>query len=111
MTRCATSVVPFYTDVIGDEWTSVGTRKSPSLEVIASLSPDLIIADTSRHEAIYGSLSEIAPTIVFDSLTGTYEVALEAARTIAHAVGKDAEMEARLARTHHEDGGLQGRDR
>lgn len=91
------SVVPAYTDVIGNEWVSVGTRKSPSLEVIASLAPDLIIADTSRHSAVYESLSEIAPTIVFDSLTGTYEVALEAAKTIAHAVGKDAEMEARLA--------------
>ena len=91
------SVVPAYTAAIGDDWTSVGTRKSPSLEVIASLQPDLIIADTSRHEAIYGALSEIAPTIAFDSLTGTYEVALEAAKTIAHAVGKDAEMDARLA--------------
>jgi ABC-type Fe3+-citrate transport system substrate-binding protein len=91
------SVVPAYTDVIGTDWTSVGTRKTPSLEVIASLSPDLIIADTSRHSAIYESLSEIAPTIVFDSLTGTYETALEAAKTIAHAVGKDAEMDTRLA--------------
>lgn len=91
------SVVPAYTDIIGNDWVSVGTRKSPSLEVIASLSPDLIIADTSRHSAIYESLSEIAPTISFDSLTGTYQVALEAAKTIAHAIGKDAEMEARLA--------------
>jgi iron complex transport system substrate-binding protein len=91
------SVVPNYTDVIGNDWTSVGTRKSPSLEVIASLAPDLIIADTSRHKDIYGALSEIAPTIVFDSLTGTYEVSLEAAKTIAHAVGKDAEMAARLS--------------
>lgn len=91
------SVVPAYTDVIGTDWTSVGLRREPSLEVIASLDPDLIIADTSRHEAIYGALSDIAPTIAFDSLTGTYEVALEAARTIAHAVGKDAELEARLA--------------
>ena len=90
------SIVPIYTAVIGDEWTSVGTRKSPSLELIASLQPDLIIADTSRHEAVYEALSEIAPTIVFDSLTGTYEVAIEAAKTIAHAVGKDAEMDARL---------------
>ena len=90
------SVVPAYTDIIGNDWTSVGTRKSPSLEVIASLAPDLIIADTSRHKDIYSALSEIAPTIVFDSLTGTYEVSLEAARTIAHAVNKDAEMAARL---------------
>ncbi len=91
------SIVPIYTAIVGDDWTSVGTRKSPSLEVIASLQPDLIIADTSRHEAVYEALSEIAPTIAFDSLTGTYEVALEAAKIIAHAVGKDAEMEARLA--------------
>lgn len=91
------SVVPAYIAAIGDDWTSVGTRKSPSLEVIASLQPDLIIADTSRHEAVYGALSEIAPTIAFDSLTGTYDVALQAAKTIAHAVGKDAEMEARLS--------------
>jgi iron complex transport system substrate-binding protein len=90
------SIVPAYTAVIGDDWTSVGVRREPSLEIIASLQPDLIIADTSRHEAVYGALSEIAPTIVFDSLTGTYEVALEAAKTIAHAVGKDAEMAARL---------------
>jgi ferric citrate transport system substrate-binding protein len=91
------SIIPAYTAIIGDDWTSVGLRREPSLEVIASLQPDLIIADTSRHEAIYGALSEIAPTIVFDSLTGTYEVAIKAAKTIAHAVNKDAEMEARLA--------------
>jgi len=91
------SIIPSYTAIIGDDWTSVGTRKSPSLEVIASLQPDLIIADTGRHEAVYAALSEIAPTIVFDSLTGTYAVAMEAAQTIANAVGKGAEMEARLA--------------
>lgn len=91
------SIVPAYSTIIGDGWTSVGTRKSPSLEVIASLQPDLIIADTSRHEAVYGALSEIAPTISFDSLTGTYQVAIEAAKTIAHAIGKDAEMATRLA--------------
>ena len=35
-------------------WTSVGTRSQPSMEVIAGLKPDLIIADTSRHRAVYG---------------------------------------------------------
>jgi len=93
------SVIPAYTDIIGDAWTSVGTRKSPSLEVIASLQPDLIIADTSRHEAIYDALSEIAPTISFDSLTGTYQTAMDAAQTIADAIGKGPEMAERL-KTH-----------
>jgi iron complex transport system substrate-binding protein len=90
------SIIPAYTAIIGDDWTSVGTRKSPSLEVIASLQPDLIIADTSRHEAIYDALSEIAPTISFDSLTGTYETAMAAAQTIADAIGKGPEMAERL---------------
>lgn len=90
------SVIPAYTDIIGNDWTSVGTRKSPSLEVIASLQPDLIIADTSRHGAIYDALSEIAPTIAFDSLTGSYQVAMAAAQTIADAIGKGPEMAERL---------------
>ncbi|PTY37273.1 ABC transporter substrate-binding protein [Saccharospirillum sp. MSK14-1] len=90
-------IVQAYTDIIGDDWVSVGTRKSPSLEIIASLQPDLIIADKNRHSAIYSSLSDIAPTLVFDSLTGTYDVALESAATIAHAVGRDAQMSERLA--------------
>ncbi|MFG1497607.1 Fe(3+) dicitrate ABC transporter substrate-binding protein [Saccharospirillum sp. HFRX-1] len=90
------SIIPAYTDIIGNDWVSVGTRKSPSLEIIASLQPDLIIADKSRHSSIYGTLSDIAPTLVFDSLTGTYETAMEAAATIAHAVGQEAAMTQRL---------------
>ena len=42
-------------------WTSVGTRSQPSMEVIAGLKPDLIIADTSRHRAVYDQLRKIAP--------------------------------------------------
>ena len=34
-------------------WESVGTRSQPSLEAIAALKPDLIIADPSRHTAVY----------------------------------------------------------
>ncbi len=32
------------------DYTSVGTRKQPNLEEISKLKPDLIIADSSRHE-------------------------------------------------------------
>ncbi|MDG1458406.1 MAG: ABC transporter substrate-binding protein, partial [Pseudoprimorskyibacter sp.] len=53
------NIIAAYTDVIGDDWQSVGTRKTPSPEVIASLQPDLVIADKTRHEAAYGTLSEI----------------------------------------------------
>ncbi|WP_353474312.1 Fe(3+) dicitrate ABC transporter substrate-binding protein [Salipiger sp. H15] len=85
-------IQPVLTAVIGDDWTSVGTRKTPSLEVIASLQPDLIIADKTRHEAIYDTLGQIAPTVVYDSLTGDYPAVLEEAARIGEAVGRSGEM-------------------
>ena len=91
-------IVPELTEHIGDKWVSVGTRKQPSLEVIASLAPDLIIADKKRHSAIYDSLSEIAPTIVLDSLGSTYEENLKQMEVIAGALGKEKEMARRIAR-------------
>ena len=90
-------VIGAYTDVIGDTWVSVGTRKTPSLEVIASLSPDLIIADKTRHAAVYDTLTEIAPTIVLDSLGGDYHASVEQMSVIGEAIGKADEMAARVA--------------
>lgn len=90
-------VIPQYAEVIGDDWVSVGTRKTPSLEVIASLSPDLIIADKNRHSAAYDTLSEIAPTIVLDSLGGDYHASVEQMAVIGKAIGKADEMDARIA--------------
>ncbi len=90
-------VIPAYTDIIGNEWVSVGTRKTPSLEVIASLAPDLIIADKTRHSAAYDTLSEIAPTIVLDSLGGDYHDSVAQMAVIGEAIGKKDEMDARIA--------------
>lgn len=41
-----------------DGYTSVGTRSQPSMEKIASLKPDLIIADTTRHKKVYDQLKK-----------------------------------------------------
>ncbi len=90
-------IISSYTDKIGQDWLSVGTRKTPSLEVIASLGPDLIIADKTRHSAAYETLSEIAPTVVFDSLGGDYPSAIAQLEAIGSAVGKADEMKARVA--------------
>ncbi|CUB02845.1 Fe(3+) dicitrate ABC transporter substrate-binding protein [Marinomonas fungiae] len=89
-------VLPAVREVIGD-WQSVGTRSQPSLEVIASLKPDLIIADISRHEAVYDDLQKIAPTLILPSRRETYEDNLKAATIIAKVVGKSSEMTERLA--------------
>ena len=77
-------------------WQSVGTRSQPSLEGIASLKPDLIIADPSRHTAVFEELKKIAPTVMFDSRHESYQENLETAQKIGDLVGKSAEMKAKI---------------
>ena len=77
-------------------WQSVGTRSQPSLEVIASLKPDLIIADPSRHTAVFEELKKIAPTVMFDSRHESYQENLETAQKIGDLVGKSGEMKAKI---------------
>ena len=77
-------------------WQSVGTLSQPSLEVIASLKPDLIIADPSRHTAVFEELKKIAPTVMFDSRHESYQENLETAQKIGDLVGKSAEMKAKI---------------
>lgn len=83
-------------DIIGD-WQSVGTRSQPSLEVIASLKPDLIIADIKRHEAIYKDLTKIAPTLLLPSKHETYENNLKVASIIGKVLGREEEIQTRIA--------------
>ncbi|WP_428241742.1 Fe(3+) dicitrate ABC transporter substrate-binding protein [Gynuella sp.] len=91
----STRLLPAVRQMIGD-YHSVGTRSQPSLEVIASLKPDLIIADIGRHEAVYAQLSQIAPTILLRSRRETYAGNLQAAAVIGDLVGKHQQMQARL---------------
>ncbi len=77
------------TEELGAE--AVGTRKEPNLEAIIALNPDFIIADLRRHEAIYDQLSAIAPTVIFNSLRGSYQDQLDTFGKIAQALGKEDE--------------------
>lgn len=88
-------IIPEIRDIIGS-WTSVGTRSQPSLEVISSLQPDLIIADIDRHEGVYDELQKIAPTLMLRSRRESYLGHLEAARVIGKVIGKESAMQARL---------------
>jgi len=77
-------------------WTSLGTRSQPNLEIIASLKPDLIIADIRRHESIYESLQKIAPTLILPSKRITYKESFNINKKIAKVLGKSKEMQIRL---------------
>jgi iron complex transport system substrate-binding protein len=88
-------IAPLQAKVAG--YTSVGTRAAPSLEKIASLHPDLIIADADRHATIYKQLQNIAPTIALDSLKQAYLPGLHAAIVVGQAVNKCGAMRVRVA--------------
>ena len=77
-------------------YTSVGLRGQPSIETIASLKPDLIIADKTRHQAIYAELQKIAPTLLLRSYGAEYPQLLKDARIIGAALDKEAEVNAAL---------------
>jgi len=81
------------------DYSSVGTRLEPNLELVSALSPDLIIADEVRHSAIYTQLSAIAPTIVLNSWEGDYPTIRQSVLDIADALGDRHKGEQALA-TH-----------
>lgn len=74
----------------------VGTRAQPSLEKIAALKPDLIVADLNRHKNLYPQLSKIAPTLVLNSRLGSYNDILAQSALLGKVVNRDALMQERL---------------
>ncbi|MGP7816942.1 ABC transporter substrate-binding protein [Niallia sp. 01092] len=70
-------------------YTSVGTRAQPNLEVIRTLNPDLIIADSDRHASIYKELSNIAPTVALKDDAADYSTVLKNTKSIGTALGKE----------------------
>lgn len=79
-------------------YTSVGSRYQPSLEAIAALKPDLIIADQRLHQGVYGELKAIAPTLIIDVRSSTYQEDLQTLQVVARALGKEDLMRQRLRR-------------
>lgn len=77
-------------------WISLGMRSQPSLEQIAALKPDLIIADSERHASAYHSLSQIAPTLLLKSRGETYQENIDSAEKIGIVVNKHKAMQQRV---------------
>ncbi|MGB3336872.1 MAG: iron-siderophore ABC transporter substrate-binding protein [Devosia sp.] len=87
---------PWYDHIVGDmaDVTVVGEESAVNLELLVALEPDLIIANKSRHEAIYEQLSAIAPTVVSERLRGDWKINMA---LYTDAVGKGEEGKAALA--------------
>lgn len=73
---------------------SVGEMSAPSLEKIAALKPDLIVSAKVRHEALYGQLSKIAPTIMSETTGATFKANIE---MLGQALGKTGIAEQKLS--------------
>ncbi|KAI9135049.1 iron-siderophore ABC transporter substrate-binding protein [Acaryochloris sp. CCMEE 5410] len=58
--------IPYLGKYLTGQPDNVGTAESPSLEAIAKLKPDLILADSIKNKDEYELLSKIAPTLLFD---------------------------------------------
>lgn len=71
-----------------------GTVSEPNLESIVALKPDLILGSKQRYEAIYESLSQIAPTVFTESLRVPWQTNF---LLHAEALGKTDEAQRLLA--------------
>jgi iron complex transport system substrate-binding protein len=92
-------IIPGLRSKIAD-YKSVGLRATPNIQVITALKPDLILADSGRHKAIYDQLSKIAPTIAYASLNGNYQQVLDSEMSAAIALNRCDLMKTRL--TEHD---------
>lgn len=78
----------------------IGQETQPNLEEIHKLQPDLILATKSRHEDIYEQLSQIAPTVVTETLYDWKETLAKAGEAMNVQDKSDqllADWEARVA--------------
>lgn len=74
-----------------EDYISLGSRRTPSLEALMESAPDLIIADPLRHKDIQGQLEQIAPTIYVNSTSIGYDEILSSFEMVAESVGKREE--------------------
>ena len=92
------SIIAEFSKQLSD-YTSVGSRYQPSLEAIADLKPDLIIADDERHTVIADELNRIAPSVVLKSRGESYVENIQTAQLVGHIVHQDQKM-SQVINTH-----------
>ncbi|OLV16495.1 ABC transporter substrate-binding protein [Deinococcus marmoris] len=76
---------------------AVGSRAQPSLEAIAALRPQLILADAFVQGEIYPQLAKLAPTAAFQSRRGSLDDLNAQTLAIGQLVGREAAAKQLLA--------------
>jgi len=87
--------IPYLGQFITTQPINVGDRSQLSLEVIAQIQPDLIVGEAGGNAEVYGLLSQIAPTLLWDIRTnrGQWQQNLKA---LALALGEPSRAEQAL---------------
>lgn len=69
----------------------VGTRTEPSIDAIAGLAPDLIVAVAGRDAGAYGDLEAIAPVLVLQGADASkgLDVVFDDLRLVGEAAGRE----------------------
>lgn len=99
--------------------TDIGTRGEPSLDTVATLDADLIVATSDLPEAAIAQLEDLAPVVVVESADASGQIAKaeENLTLIAEATGTEAKADEVLAafddavargKTALRDAGLEG---
>ncbi|MEV4006289.1 iron-siderophore ABC transporter substrate-binding protein [Actinomadura sp. NPDC049753] len=95
--RSITEGVPGYLGEAGRRHAAnarpVGTLTEPSLEKISALKPDLILSAKVRHQALYGKLAQIAPTVFSETTGASWK---ENIRLTAKALGREQLADQRI---------------
>lgn len=88
--------IPYLGDRVTTQPVNLGDRNQPSLEALYALQPDLILGEIGSGGAIYQTLSQIAPTILWGRRNdrGKWRTVI---RQIAQALGDEQRAEVAIA--------------
>lgn len=90
--------IPYLGRWITTQPIALGDRKSPSLERLASIKPDVIIGEHFNNKDEYSLLTQIAPTLLFsDTNADGQQFWQNDIQGIAQALGREAKAEELLA--------------
>jgi iron complex transport system substrate-binding protein len=86
--------IPYIGEWVTTKPTGLGDRKSPSLERLTLVQPDLILGEKWLHQDEYPLLTQIAPTLLFsDEQADGQQVWQQDIKDIAKTLGRDNQAE------------------